>query len=332
MGLEAFILPCCGRKEGMGANMDGAGNGNGKGEGKGKGTKIQGKGKGKHKGKKRLEDFASEQLTPEKYLGNGMFSECFSGSFSSASGPIKVAIKPGLADLELSILEKLARCQPSPRGVVPVPDAAHYTPNGPVALLQLGTLGTLENALPRLCQAGAFGDEAFLALVASIAEGLVSLHELDIIHCDPKPDNIVLHADPATPDISVWLIDFGDARALDDPGSWWAGGPGAPGITCHADLGPNGHLSTKTDSWCLAQCAAVIWSHKIGSWWNPGNPARLDTAMPLHDILQRCLQTDPASRPSAGGVAEAAHQRLAAMGTEPARVLKTIVCTLQSLA
>mmetsp|Transcript_105074 Transcript_105074/g.272096 ORF Transcript_105074/g.272096 Transcript_105074/m.272096 type:complete len:314 (+) Transcript_105074:57-998(+) len=313
MGNESSVEPSGDRKEGTDADTD----------------KDKGKGKGKDKGKKTLEGYASEQLTPEGNLGKGMFSEVFRGSFKTTSGPMKVAIKPELADLELHILEKIAGCQPSPKGVVPVLDAAHRTSNGPVALLQLGTLGTLEDALPRLVRAGIFGDETFLAVVAGIAEGLASLHELEIIHCDPKPGNLVLHSDSSTSEVVIWLIDFGDARALDDPDSWWAAGHGDPVLTCHADMGHHGHLSTQTDSWCLAQCAALIWSYKSGSWSNPSNPAWLDRAMPLHDVLQRCLQQDSARRPSARDVAAAAHEQLTTMGTESARVLQTVASTLQ---
>jgi len=322
MGNESSVEPSGDRKEGTDADTD---KDKGKGKGKGKG-KEKGKGKGRDKGKKALEGYASEQLTPEGHLGNGMFSEVFRGSFKTPSGPMQVAIKPELAELELHILEKIARCQPPPKGVVPVLDAAHCTPNGPVALMRLGTLGTLESGLPKLRQAGAFGDEAFVAVVASVAEGLASLHELEIVHCDPKPGNLVLHSDNTTSEVSVWLIDFGDATALDDPDAWWAAGPGDPVITCHAD---SGHVTTQTDSWCLAQCAALIWSYKIGSWWNPRNPAVLDEAMPLHDILQRCHQTDSASRPSARDVAAAAHESLSAMGTGSAQVLRALASTLQ---
>jgi len=324
MGTQSSVLPCCARKDSRDADTD---KDKGKGKGKEKG-KDKGKGKGKDKGKKTLEGYASEQLTPEGNLGKGMFSEVFRGSFKTTSGPMKVAIKPELADLELHILEKIAGCQPSPKGVVPVLDAAHCTPNGPVAVMRLGTLGTLESALPRLRQAGAFGDEAFVAVVASVAEGMASLHELEIVHCDPKPGNLVLHSDNATSEVCVWLIDFGDATALDDPDAWWTAGPGDPVITCHAD---SGHVTTQTDSWCLAQCAALIWSYKIGSWWNPRNPAVLDSAMPLHDILQRCLQVDAASRPSARDVAAAAHENLSTMGTECPRVLQALARTLQTL-
>merc|ERR1712187_293541 len=172
--------------------------------------------------------------------------------------------------------------------------------------MALGSKGTLWDVMPR---SKSWEPAVFIALVAKIAEGLASLHSKDIIHCDVKPDNMVLNV-ADTGDVQIWLIDFGDARLLDETSTWCTQGPGAPQIKCQPD-NQSGKYSSKTDSWCLAQCAAILWS---GNDW-VSNPAWLDETMPLYNELSNCLCWNPRDRPESIDVAFAANAALDARGT-----------------
>jgi Tol biopolymer transport system component len=63
-------------------------------------------------------------------------------------------------------------------------------------------------------QSGAMPIDEALALGAQIAEGLEAAHENGIVHRDLKPANIKI-----TPEGKAKILDFGLAKALDDPGT-----------------------------------------------------------------------------------------------------------------
>lgn len=203
-------------------------------------------------------------------------------------------------------MARILEAEPPLEGVVPVLLVEYPTPDGIVnvtGLASSGTLGSLVQSNGRLNQI------EFLAIIAKIADGLAALHSKSIIHCDLKPDNVVVHM---TEDgrVCVWLIDFGDARMLDEPSSWYTQGWGAPEIQCAAD-NRSGKYSSRTYSWCLAQCAACLWS---GNQRASGNPAWIQDDMPLSTEFQRCLNWDPTARPEAEEIAAHARRALGAQG------------------
>ncbi|CAE7636308.1 dapk-1, partial [Symbiodinium sp. CCMP2456] len=239
--------------------------------GRGKGHKGH-KGPKGHKGHRHcdgrdLAKYASDDLSTLGVLGSGVSGLTFRGSFQN----IPVAVKTWANHVELECLRRIAST--SMEGVVPVLAVDHDTPEGPVQILKLASHGTLTAALSR-----GFGKASFVAMIESLALGLAELHSAGILHCDVKPDNVVLHSTrPGS--AQLWLIDFGDARLVDEPSSWKTQRPGDPSVTCLADL-RSGAFSPATDAWCLAQAAAWIWQG-----WEPWNPAHLDDAMPLQQIL-----------------------------------------------
>ncbi|CAE7330548.1 dapk-1 [Symbiodinium sp. KB8] len=156
-------------------------------------------------------------------------------------------------------------------------------------------------------------------MIESLALGLSELHSAGILHCDVKPDNVVLHS-PRPGSAQLWLIDFGDARLVDEPSSWRTQRPGDPSVACHPDV-RSGAFSPATDAWCLAQAAAWIWQG-----WEPWNPAHLDDAMPLQQMLYRCLAWQPEDRPSLPELSRSAATELNRLGGMQSR--ETLIAEL----
>jgi len=191
-----------------------------------------------------------------------------------------------------------------------------------VNVTALASHGSLGNLLTSSSSGrdGSLEVTAFLAIVAGVAEGLEALHSNGIVHCDVKADNVVINMTEEG-DPLLWLIDFGDARLVDDATSWYGQGPGAPEIACWPDV-EAGQYSSHTDSWCLAQFAAGLWT---GSVHNLDNPAWLHQDMPLKHEFQQCLAWNPSCRLQAADIARAAHAALEARHMDAKAALKQLV-------
>jgi len=288
-----------------------------KGQGKGstggicaKGGKGGKGGKGKHAdgAHNAISSFTVGGLVAEDSLGWGASGACFRGAYQTEHGIVPVAIKPASNWCETQAFDRIHSAHPPLPCVVPVMLVQHSTPAGDVnvtALASHGTLGDFLQSTPRIEEA------SFLAIIACIAEGLTALHSKGIIHCDLKPDNVVVHM-TQNEEVCLWLIDFGDARLLDEPSLWRWQGPGDPAIQCKPD-NESGQYSSRTDSWCLAQCAALLWN---GDQRRSSNPAWMQSDMPLSQVLEQCLAWDPSARPEAAGVAQAAQTALSSRGLD----------------
>jgi len=267
--------------------------------------------------KRSLHEYSTQNLQVEAFLNPRQGHSCdwMRGEYHNSDGTtIAVLVKPVDDKHEVQILERLAVCRPAPVGIVPVLAACLPTAGGAVSVVSMACHKTLDDVLShRKCSSDPV---TFLAVLERIAQGLASLHLQNIIHCDVKPDNVAVHE--VDGDIVLWLIDFGDARLLDDESSWHARGPGHPLVACWSDV-VSGNFGTATDSWCLAQCAAWLWN---GGPQGLSNPANLDRSMPLFDELWKCLASDARGRPDAQHVARAARAALHAMGAASATALR----------
>lgn len=281
----------------------------------GKGPKGA-KGRGWESISKTVFNFTAGGLVTEARLGWGVSGTTFRGIFQTEHGPAPVAIKPAWNWCETEALVRIHSSHPPLPCVVPVLAVEHPTPAGNVNATALASHGTLGSILQ---SSSGLESTCFLAIIASIADGLANLHSKGIIHCDLKPDNVVLHVTEVG-EVCVWLIDFGDARLLDEPSSWHVQGPGAPEIHCRPD-NESGQFSSRTDSWCLAQCAALLWN---GEQMWPPNPAWLQREMPLSQKLQECLAWNPVARPQAADVAHAARAELQSRGASVKSALERL--------
>ena len=70
-------------------------------------------------------------------------------------------------------------------------------------------------SLSAFASRGALTPSGLLAIAVQIARAAAALHAAGVIHCDLKPDNVLVVDEPGTPRIKV--IDYGVARLVDEP-------------------------------------------------------------------------------------------------------------------
>jgi hypothetical protein len=117
----------------------------------------------------------------------------------------------------------------------------------------------------RIAQQGALPLDEALALAKQIAEGLEYAHEKGIIHRDLKPSNIKV-----TPDGTVKLLDFGLAKAVEEPVP--QGDPSvSPTLTMQSTragviLGTAAYMSPEQASGKPVDRRSDIWSFGVVLW------------------------------------------------------------------
>jgi hypothetical protein len=140
-------------------------------------------------------------------------------------------------------------------------------------------------------------------LAAGLAEALVAIHSSGIVHRDLKPANVLLAADGPR------VIDFGIARALDGTMLTRTGLViGSPGYMApeHVRGGPAGPAAD-VFSYGATLGFAMIGRSIFGSGEPPAIVNRVVEgaadlgAVPgaIRDLVARCIQADPAHRPTA---------------------------------
>jgi len=181
-------------------------------------------------------------------------------------------------------------------------------------------------------RAGPMGVREALRLGLAAASALAAAHRAGVLHRDLKPENIVL-----PPDGRPRVIDFGLAQIV-APDEDAAGEPRGPGGSEPASTGPVGSgpymapeqwreepSSRATDVWALGILLAELLAGR-----RPYPPVSADelAALVISDepappisapaecpeaagLVARCLEKDPARRPTADEVAEALEQLLA---------------------
>lgn len=163
------------------------------------------------------------------------------------------------------------------------------------------------NLRERLRDAGTLEPAEAARLLAQVAAALTQAHSLGVVHRDVKPDNIMLHVRAERADVR--LTDFGIARVLD-----------APGVTTpHAVIGTPHYMAPEAISGGDATPAADVYALGIvlfelvaGRTPYTGEPFAVlrghleDTPRrpegmpePVWRVIGRCLDKDPAARPSA---------------------------------
>ena len=100
-----------------------------------------------------------------------------------------------------------------------------------------------------------------LHLTKSLCESIKQLHDINIVHCDLKPNNLLLVDD------KIIIIDFGASRFLDkEKIIVTEEDMGTPGYMCE-DL-QFGLCSKKSDIYSLGICILELW---VGEIWQEGN-------------------------------------------------------------
>jgi serine/threonine protein kinase len=151
---------------------------------------------------------------------------------------------------------------------------------------------------------------SIFAIGAQIAAALAALHAAGVVHCDVKPDNVLVLRDESGDGLRVKVLDFGVSRVLDEPmpessaiaGTPWCMAPeqwrGAPELA--SDVYALGCLLfdlVTGDAPFAGSLPELMFAHQElrparPSWLRTGVPAALDR------LVLRALAKDPADRPT----------------------------------
>ncbi|MEU8024916.1 protein kinase [Micromonospora haikouensis] len=152
---------------------------------------------------------------------------------------------------------------------------------------------------------GPVADNVLHRLAVGTATALTAIHQAGVVHCDLKPDNVVLGADGPR------VIDFGIARALDVTGTVTGGVMGtaaymAPERFRDDEVGPASdvfawaatiaYAATGHPPFGTGAVAAVM--HRV--LHDP--PDLTGFSGPLAELVERCLDKDHRARPPADQV------------------------------
>jgi len=195
--------------------------------------------------------------------------------------------------------------------VVRVYDFGHDPDGRPFIVMEYVEGGSLAEALAR---DGALSPARVLAVARDCCGGLAYAHAAGLVHRDLKPQNLLLD-----PDCRVKIADFGIARTLDDGTSLTLTG---------SVLGTAGYLAPEQAGGEQVTAAADIYGlgvtlHQLATGTMPGPEASQPLPDPLRGVVARCLDPDPARRPTA--------EALSAMLDEPATLVATPAATAATL-
>jgi hypothetical protein len=161
--------------------------------------------------------------------------------------------------------------------------------------------------------AGPLPEESALRLAAGLATALQEIHRVGLVHRDLKPSNVLLTDD------GLRVIDFGIAKAVDDPGNnltRTGSMVGSPGFMSPEQV-EDGTIGPASDVFSLGAVLAAACTGRSPftgastlQTLNNVVSVRPDLAkLPprVRLIVERCLRKDPSKRPSPGQVLDLAH-------------------------
>ncbi|MGW2279200.1 protein kinase domain-containing protein [Streptomyces sp. NPDC001770] len=160
--------------------------------------------------------------------------------------------------------------------------------------------------------------EALWLLLAETAAHLAAVHALGIVHRDVKPGNVMLVRD------GVKLIDFGIARAADQARLTRSGGGyGTQGFSAPEQQAGDEHVDAPADVYALGALVLYAASGRTPGVVPDAEPLRaVDAGLAV--VVGSCFADDPAARPTAAGLAEAARAHLPAPAPWPREVMSRI--------
>ena len=133
--------------------------------------------------------------------------------------------------------------------------------------------------------------ETALDYARQFLAGLAAAHEHDIVHCDVKPENLILFADGR-----IRLGDFGLAKHVH--GSLSSGTSGTPGYLAPEQA--HGRPSKASDVFAAALVIHELLTGQLPMWPFdrplPGHDAMLECAPQVVEVLDKALQVDERER------------------------------------
>lgn len=161
-------------------------------------------------------------------------------------------------------------------------------------------------------------------LGGDIARGLAALHAADVVHCDLKPANILIATEEAGPNPKI--SDFGISTILSEA-SESTTVMGTPRYMAPERL-RHEPATTASDVYALGMVVYEIAAgipafsgstQQIAKAQLELTPGRLESVpRPLWDVIEACLEKNPAARPSADRVAAALERILPSLDTQTA--------------
>ena len=147
-----------------------------------------------------------------------------------------------------------------------------------------------------------------LVLMRTLTLALVSVHQAGVVHCDMKPDNVIIHQDDQNGNCALKLIDFDGSFFESDPPEDVSGDPTYFSPEAYAmNSTPGIHLDRRIDIFALGSILHYFWTGKlprtdsdltIGQAALKGDPIRLEPSIPdrLKTVIYRALQGNPDKR------------------------------------
>jgi serine/threonine protein kinase len=254
-----------------------------------------------------------------KELGRGGFGVVFE-SQDPASGQ-KVALKVMQYDLDDSKrrmfdreVEILASVKHETllgmRGFMPFSRASSSNP--PLIVTELMARGSLQSVISDAGKGPApfnWDDTAKWIVIYGTAVGMMTLHANHIIHCDLKPDNVLL-ADDLTPKVG----DFGLGKFLSAGSLQQSIHGGTPGFMAPETYGGNCTLASDVFSFGMLVYMTLTGSHpfpnktpfaigeSICRGDRPSIPANIGLA--YRELMQKCLDASPDNRPTFASIVD----------------------------
>jgi serine/threonine protein kinase len=168
-------------------------------------------------------------------------------------------------------------------------------------------LATAYVAGPSLADAvstsGPLPPASVLSLAAGLAEGLSAIHAVGLVHRDLKPSNVLLAEDGPR------VIDFGISRAAEASALTRTGSViGSPGFMSPEQADGSGEIGPASDIFSLG--AVLVYAATAVPPFGTGSTAALvfrvvfkppmldDVPWQVRPIAERCLDKDPAKRPT----------------------------------
>lgn len=232
--------------------------------------------------------------------------------------------------LEIALTSRLAH-----PNILPLFDAGQRagSPFYVMPLVRGGSLGA------RVRQRGALPLAEVQSLLRGVASGLAHAHEHSVLHCDVKPENILVQGHHA------WVMDFGIARKLHSEAAEWPWtrneldfSAGTPAYVSPEQAAGDPNLDARSDIYSLACVAYEMLAGRTPfrgettqqvvslRFHEPATP--LDRVAPhvppaVAEVIARAMSLDPARRPSTP-IAFVEELEAASQSTTPARAIAAV--------